>query len=177
LTSLPRERGEFRGSCSCRDDARSSTRVSGGEEASGGKEEGAGPGSGLSACGDEGRPHPPRFIDRVTPLAGVLANFPPYLRSPSRRAPPSPLSVRTFFLSRGRLEFRRFRRDLEFEIGKDRADLSMRERFSSTPARFIAAAIKLLQLLLIVFFADCRPLRSCLQFSALALAPGTSRAP
>lgn len=41
-----------------------------------------GSGSGLSVQGDEERPHPPRFIDRVTPLAGALANFPPYLRSP-----------------------------------------------------------------------------------------------
>lgn len=41
-----------------------------------------GSGSGLSVQGDEEGPHPPRFIDRVTPLAGALANFPPYLRSP-----------------------------------------------------------------------------------------------
>ena len=40
-----------------------------------------GSGSELSVQGDEERPHPPRFIDRVTPLASALANFPPYLRS------------------------------------------------------------------------------------------------
>lgn len=46
-----------------------------------------GSGSGLSVQGDEERPHPPRFIDRVTPLADALANFPPYLRSPVTHFP------------------------------------------------------------------------------------------
>lgn len=55
----------------------------------------------LSVQGDEERPHPPRFIDRVTPLAGALANFPPYLRSlflPLSALSPLRFHRRAFFL-------------------------------------------------------------------------------
>lgn len=52
------------------------------DEGGGGDRGDSGPWVGVVGPGDEGRPHPPRFIDRVTPLAGALANFPPYLRSP-----------------------------------------------------------------------------------------------
>lgn len=75
-----RENEEFRREdCSCRD-VRSSTRMR--ETRGSGETLDRGSGSGLSVQGDEEGPHPPRFIDRVTPLAGALANFPPYLRSP-----------------------------------------------------------------------------------------------
>lgn len=75
-----RENEEFRREdCSCRD-VRSSTRMREMRGSRGALDRGSG--SGLAVQGDEERPHPPRFIDRVTPLAGALANFPPYLHSP-----------------------------------------------------------------------------------------------
>lgn len=45
--------------------------------------EGVRPRSGSALWGrrDEEGPHPPWFIDRVTPLAAALTNSPPYLRS------------------------------------------------------------------------------------------------
>lgn len=76
-----RENEEFRRKdCSCRDRSVVDSRMREGGRRSGGA--GPGSGSGLSARGDGERPHPPRFIDRVTPLAGALANFPPYLWPP-----------------------------------------------------------------------------------------------
>lgn len=80
---------------------------------------GAGPGVGVGIVGqgDEERPHPPRFIDRVTPLADALANFPPYLRFPpsassTPQTSPSPAQF-LFTLHRGEVYyafgFRHFR--------------------------------------------------------------------